>query len=98
MSEKKIDLPIKMTLEELENEFGKSSQFFALFGYYKKGFLLAGGQIIEEPKNLRCQNCGKEPAECNYGTALFCSNRACLYHGVELPRKEWNDPSKRGGK
>jgi hypothetical protein len=88
-----------MTEKELIKKYDGYPDSLSCYGNFKQGFLLAGGQIIEEPKNLPCV-CGKEPTKFESGgmVALQCTNEKCFLYGTPIAKELWNDPSKRGGK
>jgi len=92
--------PVRMTEKELITKYEDYPDSLSNYGNFKQGFILAGGQIIEEPKNLPCVNCGSDPLKTVEGNNLYCSNGKgnCFLFGVLIPVEVWNDPSKRGGK
>jgi len=91
--------PVRMTEKELKDiTHNHDYDCLSTDEVFEKGFLLAGGQIIEEPKNLPCPVCGKEPYIDIEGNSALCPNKICLMYENYWSIQDWNDPSKRGRK
>jgi hypothetical protein len=65
---------------------------------FRKGFELAGGQIIEEPTNLPCMNCGISVIDAKDAQGIIYHPKVnnCFLSNKTFNKDEWNDPSKRG--
>ncbi len=63
-----------------------------------RGFIIAGGQIIEESKNLPCPVCGCNiPDDTYYTKDRVCHPKSitCFMSNLSWNKYEWNDESKR---
>jgi hypothetical protein len=93
--------PVRMT----EKELSHSSEYDIIgcaYDILKTGFLLAGGQIIEELKNLPCPVCGckMKDIEPDKSVDRFLQHpdNGCLFSKQCHQASVWNDTSKRVGK
>jgi len=89
--------PVRMTRSVLNISFQNSERQYSSFVYYEMGYKLAGGQIIEEPKNLPCPKCGCDMARGLVDWKLrHPAHNYCSLSGIVVDRDLWNDESKRG--
>jgi hypothetical protein len=88
--------PVRMTEKELVENFNlcKEAEIEGI-SLLREGFLLGGGQIIEEPANLPCPLCGNEMVD-HEGHHVRHPNGDCVMAQYCFDKKQWNDPSKRG--
>jgi len=91
--------PVRMTKKELEDEASKivRRQGIGFDTDLQIGFLLAGGQIIEEPKHLPCMLCGANVEQKENGI-VYHNDNGCILSDHNYSGTYWDDPSKRGGK
>lgn len=89
--------PVRMTEKELRNICADNAKLHLTgFGTFSAGYRLAGGQIIEEPKNLPCPKCGCEIVEARDDSYVYHPYNGCVFEDETYNRAKWNDPSKRG--
>jgi hypothetical protein len=88
--------PVRMTRNELLTHI-KNIMFDDVYSVIKHGFLLAGGQIIEEPKHLPCMLCGVNVEQKENGI-VYHNDNGCILSDHNYSGTYWDDPSKRGGK
>jgi len=85
--------PVKMTEKELfEKVYGQTD----IKKMIVESFKLAGGQIIEEPKNLPCFHYGEDVMISDDDSPEFLVHKenGCILSCHMFLDKGWNDPSK----
>jgi hypothetical protein len=90
--------PVRMTRKEIRQKYELLEDYSSSFEIMLQGFSVAGGQIIEEPKNLPCFVCGKDVMIPNDSSPeyLLHKENGCILSDYMFLKNVWNDPSKRG--
>jgi len=89
--------PVRMTRKEIRQKYELLEDYSSSFEIMLQGFSVAGGQIIEEPKNLPCPKCGCDMARGLVDWKLrHPAHNYCSLSGIVVDRDLWNDESKRG--